>query len=104
MRQQAVRGAGHEAGLRRELRHAELVGAGERLEQVERALERLDARLRHVPLVRTLFRYARSNTMSSAPFQSTCSPSGRNWSRPSTIVRKWLPASWPTMLANIAPP
>ena len=43
----------------------------------------------------------RSNTMSSAPFHSTCSPSGRNWSLPSTIVRKWLPASWPTMLANM---
>ena len=51
------------------------------------------------------FRYVdRSNTMSSAPFHSTCSPSGRSWSTPSTIVRKWLPASWPTIDANIVPP
>jgi len=48
--------------------------------------------------------YFRSNTMSSAPFHSTYSPSGRNWSTPSTMVKKWLPASWPTIDANIVPP
>ena len=100
--QQPVRGARHQAGLRRELRDAELVRAGERLEQVERSIERLHALChaqRSIPLDRTYVPLCgRSNTMSSAPFHSTCSPSGRSWSTPSTIVRKWLPASWPTML------
>ena len=47
---------------------------------------------------------ARSNEMSWAPSQSTSSPSSRRCSRPSTIVRKWLPANCPTMLANLVPP
>ena len=45
-----------------------------------------------------------TNTMSCAPCQSTCSPSGRRFSRPSVMVRKWLPASWPTLLAKCTLP
>ena len=41
--QQPVRRARHQAGLRGDLRHAELVRGRERLEQVERPFERLDA-------------------------------------------------------------
>ena len=47
---------------------------------------------------------AASKTMSCAPSHSTVRPSSRSCSRPSVTVRKWLPASWPMMLANIVPP
>ena len=43
---------------------------------------------------------SRSNTMSLAPSHSTSTPIGRSCSRPSTIVRKWLPASGPIFDAN----
>ena len=48
--------------------------------------------------------YAAANTMSSAPSQSTVRPSSRSCSAPSVMVRKWLPASWPILLANSVPP
>jgi len=41
-----------------------------------------------------------SKRMVCAPSQSTLVPSARRFSRPSTIVRKWLPASCPILLAK----
>ncbi len=47
---------------------------------------------------------ASSNAMSCAPCHSVERPSSaRSWS-PSPIVRKWFPASWPTLLAKSAEP
>ena len=48
--------------------------------------------------------HSRAKTMSWAPCQRVISPSGRRFSLPSNTVRKWLPASWPTMLENLQPP
>ena len=48
--------------------------------------------------------HSRAKTMSCAPCQRVISPSGRRFSLPSNTVRKWLPASWPTMLENMQPP
>jgi len=46
---------------------------------------------------------ARSKTMSWAPSQRHISPKARRFSFPSVTVRKWLPASWPSLLAKIVP-
>ena len=45
-----------------------------------------------------------SKTISWAPCHSTILPSVARFSMPSTMVRKWLPASWPSLLANCTPP
>jgi hypothetical protein len=47
---------------------------------------------------------ARSNTISCAPFHSVILPSGARFSSPDVIVMKWLPASWPILLAKRTPP
>ena len=39
-----------------------------------------------------------------APCQSTCLPSAGRCSRPSVMVRKWLPASWPILLEKLQAP
>ena len=44
------------------------------------------------------------NTTSCAPSHSVSSPSSRMCSAPDSIVRKWLPASWPTIEENMQPP
>ena len=43
---------------------------------------------------------ASSKWMSCAPSQSTSRPISSRCSRPSTTVAKWLPASWPALLAK----
>ena len=53
---------------------------------------------------RYLAELSAAKTMSWAPCQRVISPSGRRCSLPSNTVRKWLPASWPTMLENMQPP
>ena len=53
---------------------------------------------------RYLAELSAAKTMSWAPCQRVISPSGRRFSLPSNTVRKWLPASWPTMLENMQPP
>ena len=46
-------------------------------------------------------RYASRKTISCAPSQRNFFPSGRRLSLPSTIVAKWLPASWPAFDAKL---
>jgi hypothetical protein len=46
---------------------------------------------------------ARSKTMSCAPSQRHISPKARRFSLPSVTVKKWLPASCPSLLAKIVP-
>ena len=66
--QQPVRGAGHQTGLGRDVGHAELVGRGEGLEQVERPVERLDALCGHFPQsVTHVPRYGLSWTRTGVP-------------------------------------
>ncbi len=48
--------------------------------------------------------HANSNTMSWAPCQRQSLPSAARFSRPLVMVRKWLPASCPTLLAKRTPP
>ena len=56
------------------------------------------ARRRHR---RCELRYASRKTISCAPSQRNFFPSGRRLSLPSTIVAKWLPASWPAFDAKL---
>src|SRR4051812_23279411 len=65
--EQPVRGAGDQAGAGREIGDAELPGARERLEQVERPVERLDSRLRHTADTRTSFPSFETNVQGAVP-------------------------------------
>src|SRR5829696_5576463 len=53
--------------------------------------------------VRRRSQEACSKGMSWAPSQRVISPRGRRFSLPSVTVRKWLPASCPSLLAKIVP-
>ena len=77
---------------------------GERLERAGALGERVARRVEDLGADDRRSCQARSKTMSCAPSHSVISPSARRFSLPSTTVRKWFPASWPTMLANRQPP
>ncbi len=48
--------------------------------------------------------HSMENRMAWAPCHSVILPSGVTFSMPSTMVRKWFPASWPTLLAKQTEP
>jgi len=52
----------------------------------------------------TFAHYNSSNSTSCAPSHKTLAPRARRCSLPSTMVRKWLPASCPILLAKLQAP
>src|SRR5262252_6939955 len=57
-------------------------------------------RSRAVPAASLTAVYRRSIVMGCAPRHSAAKPMSRRCSRPDTMVRQWLPASTPALLAN----